>query len=295
MIIGAVLGLVFFRPGIQLQAVTSFKVGTSYMFPILFVTVACGAISGFHSLISSGTSSKQIDSEKDLKLIGYGAMLIEGVLAVIALITAAYIGGDRIAELLKAGGPTNVFADGVGTFMTKIGIDLALGKSFVALAVSAFALTSLDSGTRIGRFIFQEFFDKSASKPGSTPNKLLTNRYFATLVTVFVGGWLGAGGYAKVWPVFGSANQLLAALALLATAAWLKKEGRAHFMLKIPMVFMFTVTLTALVLLVKANLAAANYPLVVFGSVLFVLALVLIKLSYKILFTNEVIKPNATK
>ncbi|MDO9591823.1 MAG: carbon starvation CstA 5TM domain-containing protein, partial [Erysipelotrichaceae bacterium] len=220
---------------------------------------------------------------------------IEGVLAVVALITAAYIGGDRIAELLKAGGPTNVFADGVGTFMTKIGIDLALGKSFVALAVSAFALTSLDSGTRIGRFIFQEFFDKSATKPGSKPNKLLTNRYVATTVTVALGGWLGAGGYAKVWPVFGSANQLLAALALLATAAWLKKEGRAHFMLKIPMVFMFTVTLTALVLLVKANLAAANYPLVVFGSVLFVLALILIKLSYKVLFTNEGIKPTVAK
>jgi carbon starvation protein len=294
MIGGAVLGLLFYRPDIALPAVTSFKVGTSYMFPILFVTVACGAISGFHSLISSGTSSKQIDSEKDIKLIGYGSMLIEGVLAVVSLITAAYIGADRMAELLSAGGPTNVFADGVGTFMTTIGIDLALGKSFVALAVSAFALTSLDSGTRIGRFIFQEFFDKGeAQATGAT--KLLTNRYFATLVTVAVGGWLGATGYAKVWPVFGSANQLLAALALLAAAAWLKKAGKAHNMIKVPMVFMFAVTLTALVFLVRANLAGGNYALVIFGAVLFVLALVLIKLSYKVLFTNEVVQAKEAK
>lgn len=286
MIIGAVVGLALFRPGIELPAVTSFKVGTNYMFPILFVTVACGAISGFHSLISSGTSSKQIDSEKDIKLIGYGSMLIEGVLAVIALITAAYIGADKLAELSKAGGPTNVFADGVGMFMTSFGLDLMLGKSFVALAISAFALTSLDSGTRIGRFIFQEFFEKSKNDKTAVTNTLLTNRYFATFVTVALGGWLGAGGYTKVWPVFGSANQLLAALALLAAAAWLKKQGKSHNMIKIPMVFMFAVTLTALVFLVRANLAAANYPLVIFGVVLFVLALILIKLSYKILFTN---------
>src|SRR6056297_435154 len=281
---GAVLGLLLYRPGLELPAVTGFKVGSSYLFPILFVTVACGAISGFHSLISSGTSSKQISSEKDIKLIGYGSMLIEGVLAVIAIITASYIGADKFSEILGAGGPNNVFSSGVGTFMTSFGIPFDAGKSFVALSIAAFALTSLDSGTRIGRFVFQEFFEDSKKEKQTNP---LSNMYLATLITVGSGGLLGLADWRAIWPVFGSANQLLAALALLATAMYLKTNGKEYKMVVYPMIFMFLVTLTALIFLVQANLVAGNMILVVAGAALFILAIVLIKQSYHVLFGKE--------
>lgn len=282
MIAGAVLGIVIFRPSIQLPAVTGFNVNGQLMFPMLFVIVACGAISGFHSLVASGTTSKQIDNEKDAKAIGYGAMLIEGVLAVIALVTAAYVSNGELTELLK-GGPVNVFSSGVGTFMSKFGIPFDIGKSFVALAVSAFALTSLDTATRLGRFIFQEFFDN----PEKEKQSVLTNMYVSTAITVIIGGYLAAGGYARIWPIFGSANQLLAALSLLAVAVWLKKTGKNYHMLTIPMIFMLVITLFALVLLIKSNLAAGNYILVVFPVLLFVLAIVLAKEGYSIIFGSQ--------
>lgn len=295
MIGGAVIGLLVYRPGLELPAVTGFNVNGSLMFPILFVTVACGAISGFHSLVSSGTTSKQVDREGDTKLIGYGSMLIEGVLAVIALITAGYIGADKLAELSAAGGATNVFSDGVGQFMTGFGLAKDVGKSFVALAISAFALTSLDTGTRIGRFIFQEFFDKSDSETGRESNPLLTNKFFATLVTVALGGLLGVAGYTKVWPIFGSANQLLAAIALMTVATWLKNQGKDYKMFSIPMVFMFVVTFFALILLVKSNMASGNYILVVIGAILFVLAIVLAKQSWSVLTAKSPVDGTGTK
>lgn len=282
MIAGAVIGIVIFNPSIQLPALTGFNVNGQLLFPMLFVTVACGAISGFHSLVGSGTTSKQVDNEKDTKLIGYGAMLIEGVLAVVSLITAAYVSNTELTELLK-GGPVNVFSSGVGTFMSKFGIPFDIGKSFVALAVSAFALTSLDTATRLGRFIFQEFFDN----PEKEKPSILTNMYVSTAITVLIGGYMAAGGYARIWPIFGSANQLLAALALLAIAVWLKKSGRNYHMLTIPMIFMLVVTLSALVLLIKSNLAAGNYLLVIFPVLLFILAVVLAKEGYSIIFGSK--------
>jgi carbon starvation protein len=276
---GAVLGLLISRPAMVSPAFTTFKVGSQWLFPMLFVTVACGAISGFHSLVGSGTTSKQIDNEMDTKLVGYGSMLIEGVLATIAIITAAYIGADKFADLAANGGPTNVFSDGIGTFMTSFGVPFNIGKSFVALAVSAFALTSLDTGTRLGRFIMQEFF-YDASREKQNP---LTNRYVSTLVTVILGGWLAMTSWSVIWPVFGSANQLLAGLALLATAVWLKKAGKNYSMFTIPMTFMLVVTLLALIQLIQANMAAQNYILVFFPVLLFILAIVLAVQGYKII------------
>lgn len=283
MIVGAVLGIIFYNPTIKLDAVTGFNVNGQFLFPILFVTVACGAISGFHSLVGSGTSSKQLANEKDVKLIGYGSMLIEGLLAVIAMITAAYLTKGEFLPKLQDIGPTNVFAEGVGTFMTKLGIPFDIGKTFVALAVSAFALTTLDTATRLGRFIFQEYFEDPA-KDKKSP---LTNMYVSTTVTVILGSLLAVGGWSKIWPIFGSANQLLAALALMAVALWLKKSMKNFNMLVIPMVFMLIVTLTALGFLIKTNLENANYIMVVFPVLLFILAIVLAVQGYKILFGNE--------
>lgn len=281
MIIGAMLGLIIERPQMQLHAFSGFNVNGTYMFPMLFVMVACGAISGFHSLVGSGTSSKQLDREEDAKLVGYGGMLIECVLAVIAIITAGYIGADKLSELASAGGPVNVFSDGIGNFMTSFGIPFAQGKSFVALSISAFALTSLDTGTRLGRFIFQEFFQNEESlKTGKEP--ILANRYVATIITVVLGGWMALGSWTAIWPVFGSANQLLAALALMAIAVWLKKSGRNYKMFMIPMIFMYTVTVIALGLLIKTNIAKANYILVVFPVFLLALSVVLAVQAFKV-------------
>ncbi|MBB6215113.1 carbon starvation protein [Anaerosolibacter carboniphilus] len=279
MILGAIIGLVLYRPSIELAAFTGFSINGQFLFPMLFVTVACGAISGFHALVGSGTSSKQMDNEADAKFIGYGGMLIECVLAVVAIITAAYVTKDKLGELLAAGGPVNVFSDGIGVFMSKFGIPYAVGKSFVALAVSAFALTSLDTATRLGRFIFQEFFED----PTKEKQNVLTNRYVSTTITVIIGGALAVGGYEKIWPVFGSANQLLAALALIAIAVWLKNTGKNYSMFTIPMTFMFIVTIVALGFLIKANMIAKNYILVVFPILLLILAVILAFEAYKVL------------
>lgn len=282
MIAGAVVGIIIYKPTIQLAAFTGFNVNGQWLFPMLFVTVACGAISGFHSLVGSGTTSKQLDTEHDAKLIGYGGMLIEGVLAVVALITAAYVSQGELGELLK-GSPVNVFSNGVGVFMEKFGVPFDVGKSFVALAVSAFALTSLDTATRLNRFIFQEFFYVEGAKKQS----IFTNMYISTGITVVIGGYLALGGFAKIWPIFGSANQLLAALSLLAIAVWLKNTGRNYKMLVIPMGFMLVVTLFALVFLIRNNIMAGNWILVIFPALLFVLAIVLAAQGYKIVFSKE--------
>lgn len=289
MIIGAFVGLLVYRPEIQISGYTGFSVetatGIQYLFPILFITVACGAISGFHSLVGSGTSSKQINNEKDAKLIGYGGMLIESILAIIAVITAAYLTKDKFSDLLTAGGPVNVFSDGIATFMATVGVPFGPGKAFISLAVSAFALTSLDTATRLARFIFQEFFEK-ADVPADKQS-ILTNKYVATIITVALGTLLAIGGYEKIWPIFGSANQLLAALALLALAVWMKNKKKNYFMFFIPMLFMFAATLTALVFLVRTNLANANYILVVIAIALFILALFLAKSGYDSMFGKK--------
>lgn len=288
MMIGAVVGIIIFNPTLEMVPYTGFNVGGQWLFPMLFVTVACGAISGFHSLVGSGTTSKQLNSEKDAKLVGYGSMLIEGALALVAIITAAYVTGPNLTELLK-GGPINVFADGVGNFLTSLGISFTVGKQFAALALSAFALTTLDTASRLGRFIFQEFFSETGQD-----NNILTNRYFATLVTVSLGGFLAFYGWNLIWPMFGSANQLLAALALITIAVWLKNAGRNNKMLTIPTIFMFVVTLSALILLIKSNMATGNFLLVGFALALFVLAIILLVQAYKALTSkpNDNIKLN---
>lgn len=284
MLIGAALGIIIKHPTIQLPAVTSFNLGNgNLLFPILFVTVACGAISGFHSLVASGTTAKQLNSEKDIKLIGYGSMFIEGVLAIVAIVTAAYIGHDKLMELLK-GGAVNVFADGIGNFMTSFGIPFATGKSFTALAISAFALTSLDTATRLGRFIFQEMFDNGDVKAPS----MLSSKYVATFITVIFGGALTFMGWQKVWPIFGSANQLLSALALLTVAVFLKNMGKEYKMVIVPTIFMFLVTQFALIVLIveKSKDFATNWLLIIIAAILFVLAIVLLVSGVKALYSK---------
>ena len=257
LLIGAFVGIVVANPEIKLEIYGGFSQDMGYLFPILFVTVACGAISGFHSLVASGTTSKQLSKESHVKPIGYGAMLIESLLAVIALVTVAVLTRQEYQQFMAQGGPVNLFANGVGSFMSKFGLPLVTGVSFAALAVSAFALTTLDTGTRLARFTFQEFFTK---KDKSKQKKILTNRFFGTLVSVAAGGVLALSGQWKaIWPLFGAANQLLAALALLAVTIWLGNQNRKNWFVRYPMYFMYIMTLCALLLLIWKNLKSGHY------------------------------------
>ena len=266
MIIGGILGLFFARPNIVAPAFVGFNVNNNFLFPILFVTVACGAISGFHSLVSSGTSSKQLRNEKDAKLVGYGAMLIEGVIAIVALISV-------VAFTTTTGTPAVRFASGVATFMASFGVPLEIGKIFVTLTFASFVLTSLDSATRIGRYLLQELGEIELSN-GRVKKIILTNPYVATAGTVIVSLSFSVYGYAKIWGIFGAANQLLAGLALLAIAAWVKNHRKVtSWETIIPLVFMFIVTLSALGILAFNNFKTGNYVLAIMAIVLTILAL----------------------
>ena len=246
MIIGAVLGIFVARPSMNLPAFSGFEVNGSMLFPTLFVTIACGAVSGFHSLVSSETSSKQVKNEKDMLPIGYGAMLVETLLGVVALVVVGFAAKDGV---MPKGTPFSIFAGNVAGFLSLLGIPQYVATCIMTMCVSALALTSLDSVARIGRMSFQEFFmtdtmDSDAEMSAFT--KLMTNKYFATILTLGVGGILSLGGYNNVWPLFGAANQLLSALVLITLAVFLKTTNRKGFMLWGPMVMMLCVTFTAL-------------------------------------------------
>ena len=261
------------------------------MFPALFVTIACGAISGFHSLVGSGTTAKQLDHERDAKPIAYGGMLIECALALISLAAVSFIWQDYLDGLRT---PTQVFATGISKMVASIpGLEATQStvSALLVLTVSAFCLTSLDTATRLARYMFQEFW----LKPGETYKDVtgfkatLCNPLVATAITVVAGVGLGMTGYGKIWPLFGAANQLLAGLALLTVCAWLGNIGRNNKMFYIPMVFMMVVTICSLFQTVTnrigmitssnpevlAKVDWGTYAQAILGAILIVLALVL--------------------
>lgn len=241
----AVVGIFVANPTIELPAFSGFIVNGQMIFPMLFVTIACGAVSGFHGLVSSGTSSKQVQNEKDMLPISFGAMLLESLLAVIALIT---VGALAVGGKIPEGTPPVIFAKAISGFVSLLGIPETMSFTIITLAVSAFALTSLDSVARVGRLSFQELFinDEVTDESISVWRKLFTSKYFSTLITLVLGYLLAVGGYQNIWPLFGSANQLLSALTLIALVVFLKKTKRAGFMLWAPMLIMLGVTFTAL-------------------------------------------------
>lgn len=293
MMIAAVAGIVLTDPKVQLEPFTGWKVGGSTMFPFLFITVACGAISGFHSLVGSGTTSKQLNSEKDAKLIGYGAMLIECVLAAIALIAVGYLTKDGMYE--EIGTPPQVFAMAIGRFFATLGVHTygeQMINTIILLAISAFALTSLDTATRLGRFLFQEMFE------GKKGGKFWGNMYVSTVITIGVAALLTLAGYQKIWALFGACNQLVAVPAFLAVACWLKRIGRNYKMFYLPMFFMLAATLSSLCITFYGNLMALiqkaeGSSLMVQGvqNVLilpiFILAVVMTVDGFKVLFMSK--------
>jgi len=279
----------FTFPEIHLAPVTNFSIDKiGYLFPALFVTVACGAISGFHSIVGSGTTSKQLDKESDARVVGYGSMLIEGILAVLALLSVASLDQQHFLELLESKGAVAAFSTGVANFIHNIpflNISTTVATNFAALAVSAFALTTLDTATRLARFSFQEFFEIREKKE---QNILVKNRFVATAITVAFGATLTFSGQTmSIWPVFGSANQLLAAIALLAITVWIASLKLNFSFTLIPMIFMFAVTLTALVTLFYTNILNNNYILSIISVLLFVLALILVFQAYRVLRQNR--------
>lgn len=288
MIVGAVFGILVYNPSMNLPSFTGFKlVGTngsvSYLFPTLFVTIACGAVSGFHSLVASGTASKQIKNEKNILPVSFGAMLLESLLAITALIAAGFI---ATKEGLPAGTPPQLFARAIAVFLTSLGLPESVCYTLITLSISAFALTSLDSVARVGRIAFQEFFTDDSMEPeekGSL-NKFLTNKYVSTILTLLLCYALSQAGYASIWPLFGSANQLLSALALIACAVYLKKTNRQGFMLWGPMVIMLGVTFTALGLKIKELITALSVQFVFGNALQLVFAVLLLILGVIVAF-----------
>ena len=242
-------------------AVVNKSAASGFLFPALFITIACGAISGFHSLVASGTTSKQLDSEKNAQPIAYGGMLIECLLAVISLCAVAFVW-----TTYQAGGyasPTAVFAGGLSQMLACIpGLSGVQGIAYtlLILAVSAFCLTSLDTATRLARYMFQELWIPTGQNQHNLTGwrAVLGNAYVATIITVVIGVGLGMTGYTIIWPLFGAANQLLAVLALLAVAAWLGNAGKNNKMFYIPMVFMLAVTLTSLCMTIQQKFVAVS-------------------------------------
>lgn len=247
MIFGAVLGVIVAHPDMNLPAFNGFSLDNGrVLFPALFITIACGAISGFHSMVSSGTSSKTISNEKDMLFVGFGAMMFECVLGVVALLV---VGAAAVGGKMPTGTPFVIFSSGVAGFLTQLGVNEYIAVCFMTMCVSALALTTLDSVARIGRMSFQELFSGDSADPATMNliRRVLTNKYVATVATLFFGYLLSLGGYMNVWPLFGSANQLLAALVLIALSVFLRVTGRTGWTLYAPMLFMLAVTFTSLV------------------------------------------------
>ncbi len=277
---GAFIGILFGTNTIEYPAFTVWKdINRGTLFPILFITIACGACSGFHSIVASGTTSKQLNRETDARKIGYGAMLIEGLVAVIALFGVVMLTKDN--PLFKSD-PLSIFGAGMGSFLSTVGLPVELGKSFGILAVSTFLLTTLDTSTRLGRYIFEEFFDLKGKNVRffSTGITLLAPLIFS-FVPIYDAMGNPVPAWKAVWPVFGATNQLLAGLALLVVFVWLKKLGKKTIFVSIPMVFMLVMTLWALVQLIYQSGFTAIGIIAMF---LLILAIILVFEAIRIVF-----------
>ena len=286
MLFVAFVGVVGAHPNIDAASFPAFASAPGKpIFPILFTTVACGAISGFHSLVSSGTTSKQLDKEKDAKPIAYGGMLLECVLAVLTLCAIAYA-----RQTGHTKGATDIFAGGISAMCAKIpgcaGLENIL-YTLLVLTYSAFCLTSLDTATRLARFMFQEFWlepGQTAKDINSGWKKVMVNPVFATVLTVVLGIALGLTGWQKIWGLFGASNQLLAGIGLLAVATWLGNIGKNNKMFLLPMAFMVVVTISslAITLIGQVKIIAAGgadwgpYAQVILAAFMIVLSVILV-------------------
>lgn len=311
MLILGVIGIAAYRPAAELSVFSGFAVkdasgGVSNLFPNLFILIACGACSGFHSLVSSGTTSKQIRSENDIKLIGYGGMIVEGVLGVMSLIAVIFLTDAQFAAI--SANPVAAFSSGIGRFLTAIGIPEHIGTVFISLAISAFMLTSLDTSTRLGRFVWQELFspsyvreNKNFVKPEEVEpgrhklsagtfaalkiaRKTLANTFSASFLVILIAAVMVYSGSATtIWPMFGSSNQLLASLTLLAVTLYLIKSGANYHVTLLPTILMMVMSIWGLVEIVQKFLSV-NYVITCSAIFLIVMASLMAILSVFIVF-----------
>ena len=303
MILFGALGVVVFNPPMTLPAFVGFSApdfggAAQGIFPFLFITIACGACSGFHSLVASGTSSKQVDNELHIRPIAYGGMLVEGVLGTIALVAVGWMSKEAISAKMAEGmSAPALFAHGLAEFGVKLGIPAEVGAAFVSLAISAFLLTTLDTATRLARFTFQELLAPAPAKPEAAAAggaavrrqfaivRIISGKYVATAICVLLSSWLAMGEGARIWPVFGASNQLLAALTLLVAALWLTGNKRRSVYAVVPMFVMLAVSGCGLAqLALRESRSDGNPTLAVVCVVLLILAAVLLLLSLRALF-----------
>lgn len=275
-------GVFVAHPALQVPAFTGWAVahggGTRMLFPFLFVTVACGACSGFHATVASGTTAKQLDSERHIRPVAYGGMLLEGVLAILSLIAVAVLAPAPFSAAMGSNNPVACFASGIAGLCTKIGLSFEFANVFLSLAVAAFLMTSVDTATRLARFTWQEMFLPPAGRRPGPAAKVCSNLYFATGLCVFLAGALLLGNpetAKSLWHIFASSNQLLAALTLLTASLWLVKRRRPCAFTAIPMLFMFAASGWALLQLTRASTGILRIACIL----LFCMALALLALA----------------
>ena len=299
MILAGVVGIIVGNPTLNMPAFVGFNVGNKPLFPILFITIACGAVSGFHSLVSSGTSSKTVSNEKDMLTIGYGSMLIESTLGVVSLVIACSV---AVNGALPKATPFAIFGSAIGGYFTMFGIPKMISTCIVTMCVSALAMTTIDAVTRIARMSLQELLSPEEGQELTGWKKVLSNTYVATIVTLVPSYLLCLGGYLNIWPLFGAANQLLASLVLIGLTVFLRTTGRKGWMLYFPMVFMFCATMSALVMSVYGifgKMMAGKFVVLVDGLqlvvaiCLMVLAIMVVKHCGKELFGSKPAKETA--
>jgi len=307
MIFGGIAGICFYAPELKLPACTGYNVPIGNgqptdMIPALFILIACGACSGFHSLVASGTTSKQIRRESHIRTIGYGGMIVEGILGVMSLISVAYLSEASFAEI--AANPVNAFASGIGVFLSKLSISGTLATNFISLAISAFMLTTLDTATRLTRFVWQEIFTPSYENQERMHNEgiplkkhpavtFITNPWFASIFVVCLAGFLASTGSANsIWPIFGASNQLLAALTLLGVSMYLMTKRLNFWITLIPTALMMFMSIWGLLDIINAfmskslTLAGAAVFLILMAVMLVVLSVIMLRKNLRQLYSD---------
>jgi carbon starvation protein len=286
LVIGMVLmyaGLFIMRPEITAPAVNHAPTGAPSLFPFLFITIACGAISGFHNLVSTGTTSKQLSRETDARPIGYGGMLAEGLLAMVVVLActsgvARSVWLERYASWQTASGlgaKMEAFVVGAGNFISQIGIPAGIAQSFIVVMAVGFAMTTLDSGTRLLRYNLEELGESINIGP-------LRNRFLAAFVAVLGIAYFslmtieGKPAGLTLWELFGTTNQILAALGLLAVSLFLYRMKKPIVYTLVPMIAMMIMTVTAMIMKLRANLEAGHWPLLAVGAIILVLVVWLV-------------------
>ena len=288
MILGFV-GVFFANPSLNIPAFTGWTVAhgtqTRMLFPFLFVTIACGACSGFHALVASGTTAKQLDRETHIRPVAYGGMLLEGVLAILSIIAVAAMTSSDFAAAMKSPNPVALFASGIAGFCKSLGIPFEWANIFISLSIAAFLMTSVDTATRLARFTWQELFDTSSGAAGDEKRprpawaKTASSMYVATGIVVALVALLLLGDPAtakSLWHIFASSNQLLAALTLLTASLWLVKRGRPCLFTALPMLFMFAASGYALFSLMQSSTGVLRVACVI----LFIMAIALLALAW---------------